>query len=218
MAILYFLGGQDPFRGAAIEVMERAIKEAGGSLTVLILPWGLPETTAVKKYVELSTAFLEAGAAEVLGARPDDPGEDLVKKVSSADLVYLPNGDARSMQRSMRFSGMKKLLQDYEGVIVGDAMGGAIMCRHCLLPPDKYSSTYMMILGLNIVDFGVVPWYRREMDQYVVESSAGRTVFGIPEGSALLYGAGMFSNYGKVFMIKHGVRTVLSGGRLPISM
>jgi hypothetical protein len=122
------------------------------------------------------------------------------------------------MQQAMRFSGVKKLLQDYQGVIIGDAMGGAVMCRHCLLPPDSYSSTYTMILGLNIVDFGIVPRYKREMDQYVIESSAGRTVFGIPEGSALLYGAGMFSNHGKVFMIKHGIRTVLTEGRMPLPL
>jgi hypothetical protein len=218
MSILYFLGGQDPFQGPEIEVMQRAVKEAGGSPQVLVLPWGLAWDKAEGKVAELSVAFQGLGAAEVMSARPDDGPEELIDAVSSADIVYLPDGDARSMQRSMRFSGVKKQLQDYQGVIVGDAMGGAVMCRHCLLPPDRYSSTYMMILGLNIVDFGVAPRYHREMDQYLVEASAGRTVFGIPEGSALLYGAGMFSNHGKVFMIKHGVRTVLTEGRMPIPL
>jgi len=218
MSILYFLGGQDPFQGGSVEVMERAVKEAGGSPMVLILPWGLERSMAEDKVVKLDLAFRGLGASKVAEARPEDGAEDLRNAVSSADLVYLPDGDARAMMRSMRSSGTKRLLQDYQGIIVGDAMGGAVMCRHCVLPPDQYSSTYTMILGLNIADFGVVPRYRREMDQYVVESSAGRTVFGIPEGSALLYGAGMFSNHGKVFMIKHGMRTVLTERRTPIPL
>jgi hypothetical protein len=218
MAILYFLGGEDPFRGPLAEVMERAVKEAGGDPKILVLPWGLPLERAREKHSEVSDAFHGLGAAEVSVVWPNDGTEGLGEAVASADLVYLPDGDARMIQRSMRSSGMKKRLQDYQGVLVGDAMGGAVMCRHCILPPDSYSSTYMMVLGLNIVDFGIVPRYRREMDQYVVEASAGRTVFGIPEASALLYGAGIFSNYGKVFMIKHGVRTVLMEGRVPIPL
>jgi peptidase E len=216
MVILYFLGGQDPFREDNVEVMQRAVTEAGGRPKVLALPWGLPKDRAEEKLAELSKAFGALGASEVRSAWPDEAEEELHRKVSSADLVYLSDGEGRTMQRSMRFSGVKKDLQGYEGVIVGDAMGGAIMCRHCLLPPDSYSSTYTMILGLNLVDFGVVPRYRMGLDQYVVESSAGRTVFGVPEGSALLYGAGMFSNHGKVFMYKNGKRTVLSEGRIPI--
>jgi peptidase E len=218
MSILYFLGGQDPFQGATVEVMERAISEAGGKPRVLVLPWGIDEEKGMEKVEKLRASFTALGAAEVIGGRTGDDPDVLRKKVTVSDIIYLPDGNARSMQQAMRFSGVKKLLQDYQGVIIGDAMGGAVMCRHCLLPPDSYSSTYTMILGLNIVDFGIVPRYKREMDQYVIESSAGRTVFGIPEGSALLYGAGMFSNHGKVFMIKHGIRTVLTEGRMPLPL
>ena len=67
-----------------------------------------------------------------------------------------------------------------------------------------------MILGLNLVDFSVVPRYTRELDQYVIEASAGRTLFGIPEGSALMYGAGILSHSGPVHMFKHGKRTILN--------
>ena len=38
----------------------------------------------------------------------------------------------------------------------------------------------------------------------------GRTVFGIPDGSALMYGAGILSHYGTVYMFKNGKRTTLT--------
>jgi len=209
MVILYFLGGHDPFLESGVAIMHRAIREAGGNPRVLLLPWGMSREEGEKIGGELRSAFRDLGG-EAWTAWPDEEADELKKKIMASDLVFLPDGNPRMMQRNMRFSGMKKMLQEYEGVVVGNAAGASIMCRHVLMPPDEYSSTYTMILGLNMVDFGIIPRYTRASDQYVVESSAGRTVFGIPEGSAVMYGAGILSHSGPVHMFKNGKRTILT--------
>jgi len=209
MVILYFTGGQDPFLEDGIAITSRALREAGDRPRVLVLVWGLPRDRAGCKAKQTVSALRDLGA-EAETAWPEEEEEALRRKVAAADMVFLADGDARTMRRHFRASGMKALLQGYEGVLFGDGMGGAMMCRLVLLPPDEYSSTYNMIIGLNLVDFGVVPRYRREMDPYVVESSAGRTVFGITEGSALMYGAGILSHQGVVHMFKQGKRTILT--------
>ncbi|NLK26659.1 MAG: type 1 glutamine amidotransferase-like domain-containing protein [Euryarchaeota archaeon] len=209
MVILYFLGGQDPFLEKGIAILCRAIREAGENPQILILPWGLDGMEAVSKATQLRSAFKDLGTeAEV--AWPDEDVDTLREKVSSSDLVFLADGDARIMRRRMSQSCMSDLMQNYEGVVVGDAMGGAVMCQHVILPPDEYGSSYTVILGLNLVDFGVVPRYRREIDPFMTGSSMGRTVFGIPDGSALMYGAGILSHYGTVYMFKNGKRTTLT--------
>jgi hypothetical protein len=209
MVILYFSGGQDPFLEEGVAITCRALHEAGDDPRVLVLAWGMSREAGERRAKELITAFRDVGAGAE-AAWPEEGEEVLRRRVAGADMVFLADGDGRTMQHHLRFSGMKKLLQGFEGVLYGDAMGGSMMCRLVLLPPDVYSSTYNMILGLNIVDFSIVPRYRREMDPFVVESSAGRTVFGIPEGSALMYGAGIFSHHGVVHMFKQGKRTILT--------
>ncbi|KQM12427.1 hypothetical protein AOA80_02550 [Methanomassiliicoccales archaeon RumEn M1] len=209
MAILYFLGGHDPFLDDGVRITVRALREAGDDPHVLLLPWGLERRAAERKAAELESAFRDLGATAE-PAWPDDGVEEFAKILRKSDMVFLADGDARMMQKALRFSGMKKLLQDYQGVVMGDGAGALLMPMLALLPPDAYSSTYHMILGLNLVDFSVVPRYTRELDQYVIEASAGRTLFGIPEGSALMYGAGILSHSGPVHMFKHGKRTILN--------
>ena len=209
MAILYFLGGHDPFLEKGIKITTRALREAGSDPRVMLLLWGLKREDAERKAAELRSAFRDlGGTAEATW--PDEGVEAFARKLRDSDMVFIADGDPRTMQRALRLSGMKKLLQDYQGVIVGDAAGAMIMSLMALLPPDRYSSTYNMILGLNLVDFCVVPHYQRAADQYVVEASAGRIVFGIPEGSAVMYGAGILSHSGTVHMFKHGKRTILT--------
>ena len=209
MTILYFLGGQDPFLEKGIHITTRALREAGSDPWIMLLIWGVEREEAERKAAELRSAFRDlGGTAEA--AWPEESKEELAHKLRGADMVFIADGEPRMMQKAMRFSGMKKLLQGYQGVVMGDAAGALLMPMMALLPPDRYSSTYHMILGLNLVDFSVVPHYTRELDQYVIEASAGRTLFGIPEGSALMYGAGILSHSGTVHMFKHGKRTVLN--------
>lgn len=209
MAIFYFLGGHDPFLDDGVRITARALREANDDPHVLLLPWGLERRAAEKRSKELENAFRDLGAAAE-PTWPDENTDEFTRKLRKADMVFLADGDARTMQKALRFSGMKKLLQNYQGVVMGDGAGALLMPMLALLPPDAYSSTYHMILGLNLVDFSVVPRYTRDLDQYVIEASAGRTLFGIPEGSALMYGAGILSHSGPVHMFKHGRRTILN--------
>ncbi|HHT76119.1 MAG TPA: Type 1 glutamine amidotransferase-like domain-containing protein [Methanomassiliicoccaceae archaeon] len=213
MAILYFLGGHDPFLEGGVHITYRALREAGGDPSVLILPWGLERREAERRMAELRSAFRDLGATAE-PAWPEESKEAFAAKLRASDMVFLADGDPRTILRALRSSQMGQLLQGYHGVVVGDAAGANVMTMMALLPPDRYSSTYNMVPGLNLVDFCVVPRYTRDKDQYVIEASSGRTVFGIPEGSAVMYGAGLLSHSGIVHMFKNGKRTILEDGAL----
>ena len=214
MAILYFLGGHDPFLDLGIHITVRALREAGDAPHILLLPWGLPPRGAEQKIQEIKGAFHDLGGTVDIAWVEDDP-DHLISRLRKSDMVFLTDGSIRKMQRFLRSSRMEQLLQDYPGIIMGDASGAALMPNLALLPPDKYSSTYSMITGLNLVDFCVVPRYTHNLDQYVLEASTGRTLFGIPEGSAVMYGAGILSHSGTVHMFRNGKRTILTD-QLPI--
>lgn len=210
MVILYFLGGEDLRRRECREINQRAIAEAGGCPRIMLVPWATPRDKVESLVKDLQDYYCDELGAREVTVLDKDGGEDRMRsELLGADLVYLPEGNARMLQRALFSSPARRLLEAYQGVIIGNAEGAQIMCRHSLLLPDQYSSSYTVIPGLDLVDFGVIPRYNREMDSFVAEASSGRTVFGVPVGSAVLYGAGIISHMGEVAMFKQGKRTTL---------
>jgi hypothetical protein len=64
--------------------------------------------------------------------------------------------------------------------------------------------------GFGLVDFCVKAHYKASRDKRLEDLSRGCRIFGVPEGSALVFKDGVLGSFGDVFLFDNGLKSRFS--------
>jgi peptidase E len=208
MSKLYFLGGEDVAKRDSMEINRRAFVDAGGAPFVLVFPWTAESVDKAIGYRKIMVDyFKDLGASTVDFAEYSDSLEQIAAKVERSDLVYLPGGLTRVLVRRMRDKNVDSLLRKYDRVIVGRSAGALALGKECILTINRGNPVTMIVTGIRLVDFSVKVHYNPSRDGELKELSKEGRIYGIPEGSALVYDNGALSFIGDVYLFEDGRKT-----------
>jgi cyanophycinase-like exopeptidase len=208
MAKLYFLGGENIIKRDARKVNAAAFSDAGGSPAVLVFQWARASfDRTYKRRKRVFDYFKSLGASTVEFADYSAPTEEIAKKVSGSDLLYLTGGLATALVKRLKTTGVDLLLRQYKCVIVGRSAGALALGRKCIIT-SRDSKVTKVIDGLELVDFTVKVHYKPSKDAELMRLSEEDRIFAIPAGSALVYDGGALSAIGEVYLFQDGEKTL----------
>jgi peptidase E len=206
----YLLGGENTHRRDAEEINQRAFNDAGKSPRILVFSWARAsfDRTYPKSQL-LFNYFRSLGASIVNTVDYSCTLEGIKEEISEADLVYLTGGVPTVLIERLKKSGIRSLLGDFEGIIVGRSAGALALCRRCVITCKK-TSEIKVINGLGLVDLTFKAHYKLGKDEKIIKLSKTEDIFAVPKDSAIVCENGKLSFINGVYLFRNGIRHTVS--------
>ena len=159
---------------------------------------------------------------QILDSRNQNRASELVQR---ADLIILMGGHVPTQNKFFVEIGLRELLKDYGGVIVGISAGSMNSADTVYAQPElegeAASSDYQRFLpGLGLTKTMILPHYQKNKDDIVdglriyeeiaYPDSMGRKFYVLPDGSYLYIYDGREELRGEAWLIEDGVMRKIS--------
>ena len=206
----YLLGGENTHKRDAKEVNQIAFNEAGEAPQSIVFSWA--RASLDKTYLKsklLFDYFRSLGASTVNTVDYSSTSVEIEKKISESDLVYLTGGVPSVLVERLEKSGIRSLLRDFDGVIVGRSAGALALCQKCIIT-CKNTLEAKIINGLGLVDLTLKTHYKLGIDEKMKELSKTQDIFAVPKSSAIVYDNGYLSFINNVYLFSKGEKQTLS--------
>lgn len=204
----YLLGGENTHKRDAEQINQAAFNDAGKTPRVLIFSWARASfDRAYPKSKLMFDYFRSLGASTVNTVDFSCSYEEIKEKMAESDLIYLTGGVPTVLMERLKKSGIRSLLRDFEGVIVGRSAGALALCKKCIIT-CRSTAEIKVIDGLGLVDVTFKAHYKLGKDDKLKELSKVEDVFAVPKGSALVYGDGNLSAINSVYLFHDGERQI----------
>ena len=146
--------------------------------------------------------------------------------VKNADLLVFAGGHVPTQNAFFQRIGLREILRDYHGVIVGISAGTMNCCDPVYAQPEEPGEAVdpayrRFIPGLGVTHTMILPHYQKVRDSFVdglhlfrkitCPDSAGRTFYALPDGSYLLGVDGRETIYGEAWRIRDGAMRKIAG-------
>ena len=166
----------------------------------------------------------------ILDGRTADRAAELI---GGADFIILTGGHVPTQNRFFERIGLRALLRDFDGLIMGISAGSMnaakVVYAQPELPGEAVDPGYRRFLpGLGLTKTMIIPHYYgikdemldglRILEEITLPDSVGRTFYFIPDGSYLYIGPGGEELRGEAYRVKDGEITKVSskGDVLPL--
>ena len=203
MPRLYMLGGEDIERRDSRGLNEQAFRDAGDSPSVAVFPWA-SRSKEEKQRRFMVTYFRELGARSVRFVERSLPFTEMVSIAEGADVIYLPDGDVKTLIGALRDTGSLHLLRLHEKVIIGNSAGALALCSEYITPAKDCTEEMGAEKGLGLSDFVVSVRYKAEQDQQLERLSKERSIFAIPSAAGIRSDICSISLLGEVALFMDG--------------
>ncbi len=204
MTKMYLLGGENLTKRDAREVNATAFSDAGGSPSVLVLPWARPSFDAkYRRRKRIISYFLILGATSVEFCEYSENRKELEDRIANVNLIYLTGGQVSTLITRIKLSGLDELLGRFGGVIVGRSAGASVLGQRCFVR-NRYNGKVGVVAGLGLVNFSIKPHYEPPQSHMLKQFSKMGPIYGIPHRAAISYEEGFVSVLGNVILFENG--------------
>ena len=170
--IIIMQGGEDVKRRTN-ETLFKDVRKLSSSGKILIIPWTSDSLEKEAQYSKvLHDYFLYCGFEEVLFLDKTDPENEIQRKLSEVDTIYLPGGDTEVLYRELKQRTLQDRLFEFSGVIIGNSAGAIVLTKGGWGDGKFYK-------GFGLVDFYISVHYKLDAG-HVVETKDAINV-NIPE-------------------------------------
>ena len=221
------LPGSDDFRinpaNGLLAELRRALPQPLRVLQICSDPESHERTDFYAKCLRdsLENAGLAVESFQVLDGRNEAEAPALI---AGANLLILSGGHVPTQNRFFRTIGLRALLRDYDGVLVGIS-AGSMNCAELVYaqpeePGEALDPAYQRFLpGLGLTKKMLLPHYQgikdelldglRVMEDLAYPDSMGRAFYCLPDGSYLFIADGREEFRGEGYRLADGVLTPL---------
>ena len=171
-------------------------------------------------------AFAEAGMPfsqyTVLDWQNAQEAQDLI---ANSDLIILSGGHVPTQNRFFNKLGLRELLEDYEGVIMGISAGSMNCAEMVYAQPEMAGETLdpdyqRWLSGLGLTSVNILPHYQkvkhdiidgqRLYEDVTYYDSYGHTLFALPDGSYFYRHDEETLLIGKAYRLRNGILELIS--------
>ena len=152
----------------------------------------------------------------LLDARTEDEAEEIIQ---NSDVILLGGGHVPTENRFFQKIGLKWLLKDYPGVVMGVSAGSMNCARIVYAQPEEVGESIdpdyrRFIPGLGLTNVMILPHYQKVKD-YILDGkrlyeditfadSFGHEFIAIPDGSYVVTIGGVSTLFGEGYRVSEG--------------
>ncbi len=184
-----------------LEIKRKFLRSAKRK-TVLIIPWSTRDPKKGARYRKIIREYFKDLGIGSIFLNREDALTQIEEKFNSVDIIYLPGGDPFLLLREIKERDIDRLIEDFNGLIVGNSAGALILSKCFFSSRDRKESFHK---GLGLVNFCLVVHYTKEKVNDILELSYGREIIALSNGSSVIVKNNkIVETWGKVFKINNG--------------
>lgn len=144
--------------------------------------------------------------------------------IENSDLIVLAGGHVPTQNRFFRETGLRELLQGFDGVVIGISAGSMNMADSAYIQPEEPGESSPGFVrfrpGLGLTQANIVPHYQKVKDNILdgkrlyedvtFADSMGHSFFVLPDGSYIFEDPDSRHLCGKAWRIKNGIMELLT--------
>ncbi|MGC8618821.1 MAG: Type 1 glutamine amidotransferase-like domain-containing protein [Thermoplasmata archaeon] len=163
--IIILQGGEDVKRRTN-ESLFRDVGRLSSKGKILVIPWTSDSLEMEAAYSKLFREyFSQCGFQDVLFLAKGDAENEVRRKFSEVDTVYLPGGDTGILYREIKQRDLQNMLLDFSGVMIGNSAGAIVLSKGGWGDGKFYP-------GFGLVDFYVSVHFNLGQDRFEGADSA----------------------------------------------
>lgn len=150
--------------------------------------------------------------------------EDAAFLIENSDLIVFAGGHVPTQNVFLHDCGLRELLEDYEGVVMGISAGSMNLADEVYAQPEEPGESdpefERFIPGLGLTDVNILPHYQKVKDNILDEQrlyeditfadSWDHCFFALPDGSWIYQDEEELTLLGEAYMIRNGVIELLT--------
>lgn len=143
--------------------------------------------------------------------------KDAKSIIENASLIILMGGKIIRQMKFFKQIKLKKLLRNYNGIVIGLSAGTMNQCKHVLNFPEELADLGQPLVtkGLGFFDEYIIPHcdgktylYEYEgikvLEDYALPFSFKHDILAIPDGSYILFNRGGYKMHGDCYLLRKG--------------
>lgn len=184
---LCFIGGGHVLKGELDEVFEKLYSKINRNSKVLVIPFATDESRYDSWMESMRKAF--SGIPDVtLGLLHESLSkEEMTAMIQDYEVLYFIGGQPERLLQVIQDKDIEQIISSFPGLMIGYSAGALAFCSDCVLTKDENYPETTVIQGLGLVDFSVEVHYNSGSDEELLAISNGRTIYALPDGSAIFY-------------------------------
>lgn len=174
---------------------------------------------------EMAAAFEEAGMTFATLAKLDRRNQEAAQMlIWQSDFIILSGGHVPTQNAFLQEIDLKKLLKNYQGVVLGISAGTMNAAERVYVQPEEQGESVpefqRFLPGLGITTVNVLPHYQQVKDYYLdgkrlfeditFADSFGECFYVFVDGTYLLIEDGCTTLYGEALLLRDGCMTQIS--------
>ncbi|WP_342577490.1 Type 1 glutamine amidotransferase-like domain-containing protein [Psychrobacillus sp. FSL K6-2843] len=184
---LFFIGGGHVLKGELNDVLEELECKINPNAKVLIIPFATDESRYDSWMESMRQAFACIPNVTLGLLHEELSKEKMVTMIQAYDVLYFIGGQPERLLQVILDKELTGTISSFPGLMIGYSAGALAFCTDCILTKDEDYPDTIVLQGLGLVDFSVEVHYRPESDNELLTLSKGRTIYALPDGSAIFY-------------------------------
>lgn len=184
---LCFIGGGHVLKGDLDDVFEELECKISPNTKVLVVPFATDESRYESWIESLQQAFTRIPNVTLGLLHEKLSKEDMINMIEEYDVLYIIGGQPERLLQVILDKELTAAISSFPGLMIGYSAGALAFCTDCILTKDEDYPDTIILQGLGLVDFSVEVHYRPESDEELLTLSKYRTIYALPDGSAILY-------------------------------
>ena len=184
---LCFIGGGHVLKGELDDVFEELECKISPNAKVLVVPFATDESRYESWMESLQQAFTRIPNVTLGLLHEKLPKEDMINMMEEYDVLYIIGGKPERLLQVILDKELTAAISSFPGLMIGYSAGALAFCTDCILTKDEDYPDTIILQGLGLVDFSVEVHYRPEADNELLTLSKDRTIYALPDGSAIFY-------------------------------
>ena len=187
---LCFIGGGHVLKGELDDVFEELSKRIKPNSHIVVIPFA----TDVAKYdswMESLNQFFSSISNVTLNLLHEDLSKsEMITMINDCDGLFIVGGKPEKLLQIIEEKELALSIRNFPGLLIGYSAGALAFCDDCILTKDDDYAESLVIRGLGLVDFSVEVHYNETSDDELFKLSNDRTIYALPDGSAIFYKVG----------------------------
>lgn len=184
---LCFIGGGHVLKGELSEVLEELECKINPNAKVLIIPFATDESRYDSWMESMRQAFARIPNVTLGLLHEELSKEKMMAMIQAYDVLYFIGGQPERLLQVILDKELTATIRSFPGLMIGYSAGALAFCTDCILTKDEDYPDTIVLQGLGLVDFSVEVHYRPKSDDELLTLSKGRTIYALPNGSAIFY-------------------------------
>lgn len=151
--------------------------------------------------------------------------EQAAELVHSSDFLVLAGGHVPTQNNFFREIGLREILRDFQGTVMGISAGSMNMADMAYIQPEEEGEGIdpdfvRFAPGLGLTEVNVLPHYQnckddmldglRLFEDITYPDSMGKTFFALPDGSYFFQNEDMLLLFGEGYLLRDGILSPLT--------